>query len=137
MQNIFKLFFVLLFCSLLGCNQPVEVQKNNSTFLVLNYRDAMRTSSKDGKRVVLMFSADWCVPCKKMKQVLRDKDIRKILIKDYHFAIVDSDTERITCEKHHVKSLPTFVMLDSNGKELDRFIGYKTTRSFIRWLEGF
>jgi thioredoxin 1 len=73
----------------------------------------------------LYFSAPWCGPCKqlapKMELVAESVTVEKIL--------VDSDTE--TTEKYGIRNIPTVLLIDENGTELERFVGVNPVEFYL------
>lgn len=78
----------------------------------------------------LYFSAPWCGPCKqlapKMELVAEQIAVEKIL--------VDTDTE-IT-EKYGIRNIPTVVLIDENGTELERFVGVNPVEFYLEKWEN-
>jgi S1-C subfamily serine protease len=64
----------------------------------------------------IMFTADYCQPCRSLRPSLsrlqRDYDVRKI----------DTSRDRATCRKYDITSIPQIVFLD-DGVEIDRIQG--------------
>jgi len=78
----------------------------------------------------LYFSAPWCGPCKMLApkmQLVADADItvEKIL--------VDSDTE--TTQKYGIRNIPTVVLIDENGTEIERFVGVHDVGFYLEKFE--
>ena len=73
----------------------------------------------------LYFSAPWCGPCKqlapKMELVAEKITVEKIL--------VDSDAE--TTEKYGIRNIPTVLLIDENGTELERFVGVNPVEFYL------
>jgi thioredoxin 1 len=73
----------------------------------------------------LYFSAPWCGPCKqlapKMELVAESVTVEKIL--------VDSDAE--TTEKYGIRNIPTVLLIDENGTELERFVGINPVEFYL------
>jgi len=78
----------------------------------------------------LYFSAPWCGPCKqlapKMELVAEAVAVEKIL--------VDSDTE--TTEKYGIRNIPTVVLIDENGVELERIVGAHPVEFYLEKFEN-
>ena len=78
----------------------------------------------------LYFSAPWCGPCKqlapKMELVAESVAVEKIL--------VDSDAE--TTQKYGIRTIPTVVLIDENGVELERFVGVNPVEFYLEKWEN-
>ena len=90
---------------------------------------ALRLSKDTKQNVILIFSASWCSYCKVLKQDL--PSIKEF--DDKIICILDSDAEKKLARKFKAKSLPTSIMLNSDGEELSRISGYDKT-SYSKWL---
>lgn len=81
---------------------------------------------------VLMFSADWCKYCQIAKRdMLENQDE----VNGWGLEVVDTDVSREVATEYRVKTLPTFIYLNDDGKEVDRQVGYKGYRHLKRWVE--
>ena len=65
---------------------------------------------------VLYFSADWCAPCQEMKPVVEQLNSDRLIKYDIDEAVVER-------EQYQVQAIPTFILVDENGVELDRVLG--------------
>lgn len=92
---------------------------------------ALRLSKETKQNIVLVFSASWCGHCKNLKNDLPTIEgfDNKII------CILDSDNEKKTARQFKVKSLPTSIMLNSNGEEISRTVGYDK-ESYQKWLKS-
>ncbi len=94
---------------------------------------ALAQAKKEGKTVMIDFSADWCPPCKKMEEeAFTDQDIADLL-KDTLFVSVDVDhpgANEKAVDKYKPKGLPTVVFLNADGKVIGRAIGFGGVSSF-------
>ncbi len=76
--------------------------------------------------ILLMFTASWCVPCHKMRNVMFKKESISILLRKYNLVILDvdsqpgSDLQRIYCED---KVVPQFVVMDKEQVVLRKMRG--------------
>ena len=68
---------------------------------------------------ILKFSATWCGPCKMMKPVV--EQIEKDLQITIHEVDVDKEPQEAT--KYDVRSVPTFIKVDDDGREIGRVMG--------------
>ncbi len=91
--------------------------------------------SEGGGPVLLYFSADWCAPCREMdhstfrdeRVVAEASGVRLVKVDLTH--VGDAETEKATRE-HRVWGVPTFVLLDSAGREIARAEGYQGAGAF-------
>ena len=98
--------------------------------------DATLKEVSDKKAVCFIkFETDWCMPCKQMTElVFTAKDVADAA-EGITCLIVDGDARKDLTEKHKVKAYPTGVLLDANGEEIARYVGYqsvKETTAFLR-----
>lgn len=79
-------------------------------------------SFKENEKVVLIFHADWCGPCKVLDNIVTKLDITKV--NDFIFGEINVDddfAEEITKE-FSIRNIPVTTIL-KNGKEVDRIVG--------------
>lgn len=80
--------------------------------------------------ILLIFSASWCGPCKKLKEKLKDENDTTVeKIKDLKYLIIDVDDEENEniCNIFKVKGLPHQVLISikNNGIQVHhKIIGY-------------
>ena len=79
-------------------------------------------SFKENEKVVLIFHADWCGPCRVLDNIVTKLDITKV--NDFIFGEINVDddfAEEITKE-FSIRNIPVTTIL-KNGKEVDRIVG--------------
>ena len=89
--------------------------------------------SKEGKMLIL-FSADWCGPCKILKPQL-DSLANEIPGVFPFYSIDVNDSEKVTKE-FGIRNIPTGIILE-NGEEKTRFLGAKPKDRIKKLLENF
>lgn len=92
---------------------------------------AIAIAKKEDKAVMLEFTgSDWCPPCIMMnKKVFSKKEFLTKASKDFvlvHLDFPNGDPElkkknQPLAEKYKIEGFPTVILLDSDGKEFDRF----------------
>lgn len=86
------------------------------------------------RKVIIVFGAEWCPYCKKIKQ-----DSKSIKPFDkYIVCFLDTDNRSAnqkSINKYRPRSLPTSILVDKEGKELSRKIGYRN-KDYIKWLNS-
>lgn len=133
-----KKIFLCLTLSLLNgfssyvYSQQTELTQNSTdNGYVTDLNLALRLSKETKQNTVLIFSANWCGHCKNLKQDLHSiKEFDNKLI-----CILDSDKEKRLSRQFKARSLPTSIMLNSNGEEISRMTGYEK-ESYIKWLNN-
>ena len=78
---------------------------------------------------VLYFTADWCVPCKKVKPIVEEIN-KDSLIK---FKIINVDHEKELAKSLELKSVPTFILFEEE-KEIARITGAKTKQQLLDFI---
>jgi thioredoxin-like negative regulator of GroEL len=78
---------------------------------------------------LLLFTAEWCAPCKQLKPIVRE------LAEEYSLELqeVDVDADGSLVRKFDVKSIPCLVFLGRNGEVVDMLHGVKP-KHFIRQI---
>lgn len=102
--------------------------------------DALLGSARrDGKPVVVEFFADWCGPCRMVEQHLLPAAEVKQALEGYHFGRLDVETgSGLDLERRYsVHALPTFLVVDPDGREVSRYEGAPPSPAVFRgWLEA-
>lgn len=111
------------------------------------------TQAKAKNKMVLMdfTGSDWCPWCIKLdKEVLDTKAFQNYAKKSLVLVRVDfprhkkqsaelKKANKALSEKYHVSGFPTLVVLNKNGKEIGRQVGYAPggPKAFIAKVQGF
>lgn len=76
---------------------------------------------------MLMFTATWCEPCQRWKnahtKVLNEYGWILGSNPDAHIQVIDTDQNPEISSRFIIQSLPTFVMVDPQGREITRYVG--------------
>jgi thioredoxin 1 len=81
-------------------------------------------------KVAKYFSATWCGPCKQFKPIMQE-----IAGDGYSIEFIDVDEQQNKATKYGVRSVPT-VVIEIDGKEVDRFIGVLPKNQVIKRLSS-
>ena len=68
--------------------------------------------------IILQFSSSWCNPCKQAKRYVKSIGAEDKII------YVDVEENEALVSEYKIKNLPTFIRLDIDGKEVERFVGF-------------
>ena len=77
---------------------------------------------------ILKFSADWCRPCKKLTETL-DQMVLPYVVENR-----DIDAEPGLASDYSVRSVPTMILVDNEGKEQSRLVGPQTKANIMEWV---
>jgi thiol-disulfide isomerase/thioredoxin len=95
---------------------------------------ALAAAKRTGNRVLVDFSTEWCGPCKLMDQhVFTAADVVAaaagvVAVK------LDGDRERDLVKRFAVSAYPTLLLLDADGAEVRRAVGYQGVAAMVRFL---
>lgn len=100
---------------------------------------AMRTAAAEGKLVLVNFTADWCPPCQQMKaEVYSQQQIADAVTAGYVPLKVDmtnpGNSEQRIASPYGIEFLPTLLIVDAQGNELARQVGYVPDSQLRDWL---
>ena len=75
--------------------------------------------------VIYKVGAEWCGPCRQLKQELKDFNLVPIIE-------IDADEDEEFCEKYNIKNIPVLLLCDSNNNVLYRQIGFISKEDLTR-----
>jgi len=103
-----------------------------------NYASASDESKKNGRPLMLWFTATWCGPCQSLKTTTwADPDVARELSNYVCVKLdVDQPDTKPLAEKYQVNGIPRFVILDKDGKVVHDAVGAMPPSDFLDWLHG-
>lgn len=90
-----------------------------------------------GKPIVLEFSSAMCSECQKLQKVLDEvepKYDKKISFQKVNAAMIDAAAQE-KIKKYNVKSVPTIVFIDKEGKMIAQEVGAMSEETLVLHLE--
>lgn len=126
-EIVFYLSVLILALSLSSCGGKSESDKTNlskaheSENVTMGDATHRSDSETSAKPTVIDFYATWCGPCKQiapMFEMLKSEYSDKI-----NFESVDVDKDVEMTVKYGIEAMPTFVILDAAGNEINRIVG--------------
>jgi HEAT repeat protein/thiol-disulfide isomerase/thioredoxin len=95
---------------------------------------ASEAAALDQSLVMIVFGADWCVPCKQLKaKTLASPEFAE-QAGALHIVEVDVDTEKALARDYEVQAVPTLVFLTPDSKIVARRTGFQATAEILLWL---
>lgn len=114
-------------------SDPTRLQQPTSTSKVIyapgidagtEIKQAVALASKENKRILIVFGANWCYDCHVLDLAFHRPDVESVLRKSYvvvHVDVGEGDKNQDLMEHYQVpmkKGIPAIAVLDSNGKLL-------------------
>ena len=81
---------------------------------------------------LLNFSASWCAPCKMFKPVL--KEVTDTLAISVEWLDIEKNEE--LTNKYSIRSVPTTIILDDAGYQIDIIVGTINKHELLSKLKG-
>ena len=120
---------------------------------LIDAKAAKEQAAKEGKAVLMDFTgSDWCPPCKQLKSKVLDSTPFKefadknLVLLELDFPKdkkkVSKETQKQNAEmskEYKITGYPTIIVLDKNGKEVGREVGYggESPAEYIKKIEGY
>ena len=79
---------------------------------------------------ILYFSAAWCQPCKMLGPIMES------VSDQVNYQKIDVDNNQELSIKYGVRNIPTLVLVDSSGNELNRSTGVMQKQQIIDFYNG-
>lgn len=86
------------------------------------------------KPQLLIFSADWCSPCKLAKKAMKENVELKRIVASYEMIEYDFDVAMPMRRKYKVDRVPTFIVV-ADGEEIRRQVGFSSTEKLKNFLD--
>lgn len=99
---------------------------------------ALAQAKREGKRVLIDFGAVWCPPCNLLAAQVLEDPTNAADLAGFVVVGIDSDAPESWAlkDRYAVGGYPTLVVVDPEGNELDRRVGYEDEGEFLAWLAG-
>ena len=65
--------------------------------------------------------AEWCGPCRQLKQELKDFDLVPIIE-------IDADEDEAFCEKYNIRNIPVLLFCYNDDKVIDKCVGFTSKK---------
>jgi thioredoxin-like negative regulator of GroEL len=128
-----KLLFQLLSALVL---LPSPAPAEPETAWTTDFDKTLHRAAQSGRPLLLDFSANRCGPCQMMaRTTLQDSNVVQKL-DSFLKMKVDIDANAALAERFGVHAVPTFVVVNGDGEELDRTTGAMDAANFGGWLNG-
>jgi thioredoxin 1 len=79
---------------------------------------------------IIYFSAPWCGPCKVLGPTIER------LTGELPITKVNVDEDNTISAKYGIRNIPTLVLIDQNGKEINRIVGNISEQQIKQFYNG-
>ena len=86
---------------------------------------------KENVNVFIMFSAEWCGPCKRIKPIVNEKKLKNT---NLTFILLDIDQNDELAMYFKIKSIPTMIIFQ-NKKEIGRLNGNLIVHNIDKYID--
>jgi thioredoxin-related protein len=129
LKKVFTIFAFIL-VSIGASAQGITFLPEGATF-----QQAVDYAKKEGKKIFLDCYTSWCGPCKKMaRDVFPQAEVGEFM--NPQFVSIKIDMEKgegpELMKKFDVTAFPTFIVFNSEGKEIGRWMGGSDVEKFIQ-----
>jgi thiol:disulfide interchange protein DsbD len=114
------------------------LKEEHTGWLEQDLEGALAKAKTEQKLVLVDIYADWCAQCKELdEKTWPDVEVKSWIQKNAVAIRIDTDARRKDlASKLQIRSYPTVVLLDAEGRELRRILGFQKPETMRAWLEG-
>ncbi len=84
---------------------------------------ALALAEETGKPVFIDLYADWCRPCVMLSEDYFSRDDYKEVLSQCILLKIDVDNNPQLAQRYRAQSIPTLILADASGNEIDRITG--------------
>jgi thiol:disulfide interchange protein DsbD len=136
--RIFKIVFSII---LIAGSVYALVPSNKKSISWQHYNSDIAAASMTGsKGTIIDFYADWCIPCKELDANTFSDE--RVITFTKNFVTLKADmTKSLSPEvdalrnKYNIVGVPTVLIIDSKGKEVQRLTGFVNADEFLKLLK--
>ena len=126
------LLVLTLALALTACGEPADNQSGETAthgpasqgeWIHDDLPAALALAEETGKPVFIDLYADWCGPCVMLSEDYFSRDDYKEVLSQCILLKVDVDNNPDLAQRYRANSIPTLILADASGNEIDRITG--------------
>ncbi|MCK4302266.1 MAG: thioredoxin fold domain-containing protein [candidate division Zixibacteria bacterium] len=130
---VVAVMLLVMACAQKEIQEPLESAPYHTSLA-----EAKQAAGVPGKPILVEFSTDWCTWCATIDTVvLVDSAVIEFLSGEMILVKIDAEADSALAREHHISGYPTTVMLDENGEEIDRLVGYVPPEEYIQTFRDY
>ncbi|BDU72169.1 protein-disulfide reductase DsbD family protein [Mesoterricola silvestris] len=112
------------------------VQDAHAGWMVQDYEGALRKAKAEGKLVLVDIYAEWCAQCKELdEETWPDPAVKGWIARNAVAVRLDTDGKRKDLASAlRVQSYPTVILMDGEGREVRRLLGFHKPEGMLGFL---
>lgn len=116
----------------------VGVEAISKTWMEQDLEGALKKAKAEHKLVLVDIYAEWCAQCRELdEKTWPDAAVKAWIAKNAVAIRIDTDKQRPDlAKKLGIAGYPTVLLLDAEGKEQRRILGFTKAEDMLKWLEG-
>ena len=117
---------------------PAVTKEEHAGWLEQDLEGALVKAKAERKVVLVDIYAEWCAQCKELdEKTWPEAGVKQWLAQNAVAIRIDTDAKRKDlATKLQIRSYPTVILLDAEGRELRRSLGFQKPETMKAWLEG-
>ncbi len=101
-----------------------------------NIEESLQRAAANGQPVLMEFTADWCVFCKKMeKNTFPNPQVTQKISSNFVAVRVDADQNKGLLKDLAIKGLPAILIVSPDLKVIKRISGFQTPEALVKQLD--
>jgi thiol:disulfide interchange protein DsbD len=137
----FRIFRITFSVILIAFAAYALIPSNKQSINWQHYNPEVASASLSGnKKVIIDFYADWCIPCKELDANTFSDE--KVIAASSGFVALKADlTKSLSPEvetlrnKYNIVGVPTVLIINSKGEEVQRLTGFVNAAEFLKLLQ--
>ncbi len=116
----------------------VKTEATSSLWISQDLEGALAKAKAEHKVVLVDIYAEWCAQCHELdEKTWPDPEVQKWIAQNAVAVRIDTDKVRLDlATKLKIGSYPTVLVLDAEGKEQKRILGFQKPRRMLEFLTG-